>query len=451
MSTLAEFFQKLKFLLLLAPLMLRSQTALTVEECLREAFKSNNLLRMADINIQIAQEKAAQSENQRMPSLNAKGAFLRFGKISSFSIPMGPAGAMQEFKFGALNRINGDISMMMPLMTWGRINTQIKMANLNIEISRLDRRQRAIEVSDQVLRAAYSVLISREVIAANKIQCDRAHKNLESTEKRFSSGHAAKLEKLRAEVQATNAVTMLDDAVNSYEKSTIWLAKVVGREGEQLSIQGELIFRSATVDIDSLIDRALAQRLDLQILRLQQILLERQSEITEKTLRPSLTGLASYSVQNGFSPLAPEEFVDNWNIGVQLSFPLFDGGITSHRVQETLHQISSFQLQEREIKETISVQIRQSALSLQQAEQKYWLQQKNGDLAREALESAEQQYAQGLISSLDLITAEQALAESELMVLRALYTHTIAKLDLCRAVGDYTLYDLIPTGVESSY
>jgi outer membrane protein len=427
-------------LYVLFPFLAHSQQLLSLEECMQQAFKSSNILRMADLGSEIALEKLAQSRSSRMPSLTAKSSYLRVGKVSSFSIPMGAGGREMLFQFGTQNRVNADVSLAVPLFTWGRIAGQIDMALIGTEISASDRRQKALEVTDQVLRAYYGVLINRRAIAASAMQVQRAEKNLAITQSRFQSGHASRLEELRARVQAVNARTQLEENRGNLEKSNVWLAKAIGREGDQVSAGGEIDYIPLAMNADSLISQALATRHDLLSLGLQESLINRQIELTGNTLRPTMAGVAAYSVQNGFSPMSPDDFVDNWNVGVQLSFPLYDGGMTSHRVQEGKKQLASFQLQEKEIRELAAAQIRQGLLNLEQSEQKYLAQKENIELAREALASAEEQYQLGLLSSLDLIAAQQALAESELMVLRALFSHTVAKLDLCKAAGDYRIF-----------
>jgi outer membrane protein len=422
---------------LLPSVRLSAQEPLTLEKCLQQAFTNSHILRMADLGAGSARDKLAQSRAMRMPALTARGSYLRIGKVSSFSIPMGPT--LMDFKFGSPNRLNAELGLGLPLFTWGRLARQTEIALIGIEIGDTDRRQKALEVTDQVLRAWYSALLGQKAIAATLLQLERAEKNLAITQTRFESGHASKLEILRAQVQAANARTQLDENRLNLEKANVWLAKVIGREGEVVMASGDLAFIPLRINADSLAGEALSRRYDLIGLRLQEQLLHKQIEITGNTLRPTVNGVAAWTLQNGFNPLEPEEFVDNWNVGLQLTFPLFDGGVTRHRVHESEKQLAGFQEQEKEIRELAMVQIRQAFIGLAQSEQKYLTQKENIDLAREALASAEDQYRHGLLSSLDLIAAQQALAESELMTLRALFAHTMARLDLCKASGDYSL------------
>lgn len=419
------------------PLTLAGQERLSLEQCLQQAFRNSNILRIAELGAESAEEKLAQSRSARLPSLTARSSYLHIGKISSFSIPM--AGKVMDFQFGAPNRLSMELGMGMPLFTWGRLSRQIEMAKIGTEIGAIDRRQKALEVTDQVLRAWYTALLSQKAIATSALQVERADKNLAIARSRLLSGHASALEVLRAQVQAANAHTLLDENRLNLEKSNIWLARVIGYKDKAVTAAGETAYLPLKINADSIVSKTLARRLDLLNLGLQQEIVKKQIEIVGSTLRPTISGVAGWSLQNGFNPLTPDELVDNWNAGVQLTFPLFDGGITRHRMREGEKQLASVQLQEIEIREMAAVQIRQAMLSLEQSEQKYLSQMENIGLAREALASAEEQYQRGLLSSLDLIAAEQALAESELMALRALFSHILAKLDLCKVSGDYTL------------
>ena len=99
------------------------------------------------------------------------------------------------------------------------------------------------------------------------------------------------------------------------------------------------------------------------------------------------------------------------------------------------------QVQEQEIRDFISMQVRQNIITLKQAEQKIATQQENIVLAKETLSVAERQYRDGLISSLDVLDAQQTLSQSELMYTQAIFNHTMAKLDLCKAMQDYSWFE----------
>lgn len=436
-SKIKEFLFVFTFMLI--GLSSAQQQSYDLKACLTQAFKNSNLLKIADLGVEISREDIAVAKAQRIPAVSASGVYTRIGKISSFSIPMG--GQVREFKFGTPNRMNADVSARVPLFTWGRISSSIFISQKAKEMSTLQRKQKAIEVTDQVLRAYYAVLLNQKVIAANESNLERANRHLKIAEKRYKSGHVAKLQYLRARVQSVNAANALAETHSNLEKSNIWLAKVIGREGERVTATGSLDYSPVSFDVGALLQQAFARRHDLAILALQKEMSRKQITLAGSANKPNVFASSGYSVQNGFNPMEPEKFVDNWNVGVQISIPLYDGGLTHHKVQKAELQLESAELREKEIREMIAMQIRQAIVSLNQTEEKISTQEENISFAKEALQSAERQYNEGLISSIEVIDAQQALSQNELMVIQTIFNHIMAKLDLCKAIGDYTWFE----------
>jgi len=410
-----------------------------LKACLTQAFKNSNLLKMANLDIAMSREDIAAAKAQRIPALSASGVYTRIGKIISFSIPMG--GPVREFKFGTPNRMNADVSAKVPIFTWGRISASIFISQKANEMSALQRKQKALEVTDQVLHAYYAVLLNQKVIAANEANVERASRHLRIAQKRFKSGHVARLQVLRARVQSVNASNALAESHSNLEKSNIWLAKVIGHEGEKVTATGTLDYAPVSFDVGALLQQAFSRRHDLAILGLQKEMSREQISLARSGNKPNVFASSGYSVQNGFNPMEPEQFVDNWNVGVQISIPLYDGGLTHHKVQKAELQLQSAELREKEIREMIAMQIRQAIVNLNEAEGKISTQKENISFAQEALQSAEKQYNEGLISSIEVIDAQQALSQSELMVIQTIFNHIMAKLDLCKAIGDYTWFE----------
>ncbi|UCE08450.1 MAG: TolC family protein, partial [bacterium] len=260
-------------------------------------------------------------------------------------------------------------------------------------------------------------------------------------EKRFASGLVPKLELLRAQVQLKNSQSSMEEAQSNLTKSKIFLAKIIGRDDENISITGTFSYESVSIDEENLITRAQKIRSDLKILQLQQEINQNQIKLARSGNKLNFFLFSNYTVQNGFDPMDPDRFIDNWNVGVQVSLPLFDGFVTSHKVQQARLQFQTVQLQEQEIRDLIRLQVRQALITMKQSEHKIANQQQNITLAKEALQVAETQYQNGLVSSLEVLDAQQTLSQSELMHTQASFNHIMAKLDLSRAIEDYSWFE----------
>ncbi len=61
-------------------------------------------------------------------------------------------------------------------------------------------------------------------------------------------------------------------------------------------------------------------------------------------------------------------------------------------------------------------------------------------LAKEALQVAEKQYRDGLISSIEVLDAQHTLSQSELLRTQAIFNHIMTKVDLCRVMENYSWF-----------
>lgn len=412
-----------------------SQSELTLEDCLQFAFQNNRMLKVADISAEIAVEKIAEAKAQQLPAVSLGGLYTRIGKITSFAIPMGDV--ERKFQFGTPNRVNLDLKLQMPLFTWDRISSQIEMLKIGGSLADVQRRQQKVNITDQVMRAYYAVLLNEEIIRLRTESVKRAESHLKVADERFQAGIVPRLELLRAQVELKNVQSMLSEARGNLKKSKIFLAKMIGRKDDEISIQGIFQFEPVYFDETEIISQASSFRSDVEAIRLQQQLNQNQISLAKSGNKPNLFLFSGYNVVNGFDPMNPEKFVDNYNVGVQLAVPLFDGFATSHKVQQAELQYQQTELQEQEIKDVIQMQVKQAIISLEQSEEKIETQGKNILLAKEALNVAEKQYRDGLVSSIEVLDAQHTLSQSELLNTQAIFNHIMTKLDLCRTMEDF--------------
>jgi outer membrane protein len=400
-----------------------SQNTLTLEDCLELAFQNSRML------------KVAEAKAQQLPALSLGGVYTRIGKITSFTIPMGDVN--QKFQFGTPNRMNLDVKLQMPVFTWGRIPSLIEMSKVGGLLANVQHHQQKIGLTDQVLRAYYAVLLNEEVIRLRKESVQRAESHLKAAADRFQAGIVPRLDLLRAQVELKNAQSALSEAEGNLEKSKIFLAKVIGLNEKEISIRGTFQFERIDFDETEIISKAVSVRSDIEAIRLQQQMNQSQVSLAKSGNKPNLFLFSGYNVVNGFDPMNPDKFVDNYNIGVQLAVPLFDGFATSHKVQQAELQFEQTQLQEHEIKDLIKMQVRQAIIAMKQSEDKIKAQDENIILAKEALQVAEKQYRDGLISSIEVLDAQHTLSQSEVLKTQAIFNHIMTKVELCRAMENF--------------
>jgi outer membrane protein len=416
-----------------------AQKTLDLQECLKSAFQRNTALKVADLSWSQSNEKIGEAKSILWPSLGISGSYTHLGKVISFNMPIG--NEIRTIKFGTSDKVTMDAKLQVPLFTWGRIGGTVAVAKAGMMLTDTQRKQEKSNVTDQVLRSYYAVLMSREVILVRSSGRDRAAKQAQTAENRFQTGSASNMDRLRAQMQLNSAEDALAEARGNLNKSLLVLGKTIGVDDTALSVSGSFSLKPFKADEEDLVARAFQGRKELGIMSALMEIQRNSIRIAQSGNKPNLYAFSGYGVQNGFNLMEPDKFVDNWNAGLQLSIPLFDGFNTKHKSEEAKIDLKKTEIQDRDLRDLIRMQVRQALLSIKLAEDNRTAQARNIDLSKEALKTAEIQYANGVISSLDLIDIQQVLTQSELLYNQALFNRILTELDLCKSVGDYRWFE----------
>ena len=436
---------KVKYLFLFIVFIGVSRTAAqdkwALSECLRAAYQANHLLKAVTYQEQQARMQLNISKAQRLPVVNMLSGYTRIGRLTTIEFSTSPDAPPRKLTFGTPNRMNLDVRLQMPLFTWQRIKNSIRLATLGLQMNSLEKEKQKLSLTAQVLQAYYGALFGKKILELTRQNVQRTEEYLNITQRRYAAGQLPKLELLRARVKLKNEQSRLQSARAEYEKSLAFLARVTGKSPGSIEPDGQIKFVPLTVDEHEYVQRALEKRPELRQLHGQKAMLATQQKIAGAGNKPNLGLVSSYSVMNGFDPMNPEKFYTNYNIGLQLSWPLFDGFKARFQAQGLYYNQKALEEQTKEIEENIKLQIRQALISLKQATQKIESQKANIELASEALSLAQKQYNQGVISSLDLLDAQKALLQTEMAYWQAVFSHILAKIELCKATANFSVFE----------
>ena len=151
---------------------------------------------------------------------------------------------------------------------------------------------------------------------------------------------------------------------------------------------------------------------------------------------PSVVLNAEYGSQKPMiahgKPSSADEY---WNATVAFSMPVFDASLTRAKIKEAKAGIKNADNSYEENKEKTELEIYQSALNLQTANELLASQKENLKQAEETLRLAKVRYENGLFTQIDLFDAENAWSNAKLIYLQAIYNHHSARLAYQLATG----------------
>jgi outer membrane protein TolC len=122
-------------------------------------------------------------------------------------------------------------------------------------------------------------------------------------------------------------------------------------------------------------------------------------------------------------------------VGIQLRVPIFDGGRRDARRAESSSQLRQTQIQTRDLRQQLELEIRLAFDSLHSAEDELKVATEGLDQSEREVAQAQRRYSAGVANSLEPVDAETRLARARDNRISALLAYNIARINLAQAMG----------------
>ena len=320
------------------------------------------------------------------------------------------------------------------LFSWGEIQAGIRAAKIGLQTAderlRLSRQEALRDTS----AAFYDVLLARElnsVFAQNLAQKSR---RLKEARERLAVGLATEYDVLVAEVAESNArpeVVRTDNLIRSRRDR---LRLVLGLD-EPVDAAGELI--ATLVDPPGYEDAlavARERRPELRDLRHRIGIAEELVTIARAGDKPRLDLTGNY----GWKELDADEADRNgekWDLGLKLSWPIFDGLRASGKVQQARSERDSLLIEELQLLDGIAVESREAIDRINVAIELVRALEGTVAQAQKLLQLAEKGFEFGVKIRLEVDDAELNLRQAQSSLALARRDYLVAEVDLARAMG----------------
>ena len=130
----------------------------------------------------------------------------------------------------------------------------------------------------------------------------------------------------------------------------------------------------------------------------------------------------------------------NWNVAIQASLPLFQGGERASNIRKYGEEITGLNLQRSSAMEKISQAICSAAQVAGTSYISIGLSQKAEMAAKKNLELVQDAYSRGVINIIDLLDAQNAALNAELLSAASTYTFAMELLNTERATGKFIAF-----------
>lgn len=411
----------------------------TMQQCIDTAQVHNKNLQLSRNNMAIGEQKAKEAKANLIPKITANADYKYFTNLpyqlmplSTFN-PTAPEGQFKEAQFGVPHNISANLQLSMPLynpQVYGAIHTT-KIAS---ELAELQYQKTEEQIYFEISNLYYNAQILYHQIAfidSNLINAARLLKNIQLLNEQLL---AKGTDVSKVKLQVAQLTTQKENIGSKYAQVLNALKFAMGISIEQI-IQIDPKIHYQTLNAYKSVSTV-----DIRIVKTQNRLIFNEiNTLHNSRFLPNLNLIGMYGTTGFGYDKQPNDFLKFYPIGfvgLQLSFPVFNGTVTQRKVNQKRLELQNSALQ-------FDLLTEQNYMQVENAKQQITITKKSIETTLEQIQLSkfiyEQtilQQQQGIANLTDILLADNVLREAQQTYLNAVIEYLKADLELKKLTGN---------------
>lgn len=406
----------------------------TLRDALVSAYETNPSLQAARAQQRATDEDVPINRAAGLPSASASATHIEF----LYDSPSNPTGPDRRLQIGP------DLNV--PLYSGGAVRNSVKAAKERVAAGQADLRGTESDIFARVVAAYMDVLRNEALVALSANQVDVLTVNLEATSDRFEIGDLTRTDVAQSESRLAVAEGNLRNARANLISAREAYIQLVGHAPDDLEPPPPLPGLPDSASDAVLI--ALEHNPDLIAARERAQAAGYDSEVAGAGRLPRLSLFAGldytdyYGTLGGAISSTLRQSATAANAGLQLTIPLFQGGLPAARQRQAYARESAALEQAVAAERSIIAQVRGAWASWQAANAVIESSQSAVSAAALSLEGVRAENSIGNRTILDVLNAEQELLSARTQLVTARRNAYVAGFSVLAAMGRAEARDL---------
>ena len=406
--------------------------SLSLDKAIEYAIQNNKVIQNSRFSYQASKEKIRETTAAGLPQVSASTDYNNFlGAEAELRLSESAPPAIIEFNPTSNFKFNVN-----QLVFSGSYYVGLQLSKLASQMSEMSSQKSELDVKEQVTRAYYLILISEKTLKIIETNKDNSLVIFEKTKNLANAGILEKTEVSKLSVMVTSVENAQKAAERQLEMSYNLLRFQLGVNAgttvklitslDELSHQSK--FESALVS-----PFKIENNTDFKIVFMQEKMKKSQVSLERASYLPSLVAYYSYTEKL----LKPKFDMTPKNVvGLNLSIPVFSSGLRHSKISQAKINLRIAENSKELVNQQLSIQEKQLRFNLNNLLEQFQNQKINIDIAKEVLDNMNLKFQQGIISSLELTSANNNYLSAESSYLNTLFQLLDAELALRKLNGN---------------
>ncbi len=424
----------------------------TLADAITLALQNNPTLQAQRATQRALDESYVQARTGWRPTLSLSGTW-GYGETATPSKALTALGVIDRNNDGIpdggtrshSSRVTTGLTFNQPLWTGGRVAAAVNAANADVLAGRENLRRVEAAVLVSVIQAYSDVRRDQQALAIRQENVKVLTRQLEESQARFDVGEVTRTDVAQSQARLSQAQALLQSAVAQLAISRASYAAVVGQNPGELAPEPSLDY---LMPDDPDLAYKVAEEHNPQLLAQQYTEQASRARVAgaKAERMPTVGAQATLQFQNQYVE-------DVWNrdfftrgstVGVQVTMPLFSGGLVSSRVRQAVERNNADRITVEGVRRNVLQGVTQFWSQLIAARANINSSDEQVRAANIAAEGTRQEQQVGLRTTIDVLNAEQELRQAELNAVSSRRDEYVAAANLLALMGRLEAKNLVP-------
>lgn len=434
----------------------QNNTLLSLQQCIIYAQQNNVQIKQLQLNTQSTLLDVTQSKEARLPSVNGS-----YSHGFSFGKNIDPT--TNDYNSQTIQSSQWAINSNVILYQGGQKKGTITLKQLQNELAQLNLQQANNNIQLSILQAYLQILLANEQLKILKNQQQQTDNQYTRLQKLVAAGSIPEGSLLDVEAQKANDALNMVNAENGITLAYQQLSQVLDYYEpftiESPTIPTPTISQTNTLNIEDLVQQALATRPDLKIIDKQLQISNKSLQLAKSAKLPVVSLSANINTNysnlaktlqlaSGFDTTLTNYFTQNYELiysltpnyslkktgyikqlsdnlggflGININVPIYNNGQVKRSIQQAKLAIENNQLSKLAAQNNLRNDLQQAILNAKAAYKEYEAAIITINALQKSLNFIDKKLQAGLGTNLDYITAKNNLTTAELTAQVAKY------------------------------
>jgi outer membrane protein TolC len=288
-----------------------------------------------------------------------------------------------------------------------------------------------------VVGSYLQVTTAQARVIAARAQVESSRSVYQQASDRLKAGLNARIDVTRSQVQYQTDVQQLRAEQADVEKQKLYLSRVIGLPyGSDFTLAEDFPYTAlGDLSVEEALKRANAARADLRSARAAVEAADSALRAAHAEYLPTL----SMSGDFGAEGINPAQGQVTYTVGGTLNIPIFQGGRVQGDVEQALATLNQRKAELQDTFGVIDRDVRVAFIDLNSAADQVLVAESNVSLSRDILVQARDRFVAGIADTVEVVQAQQTVAQADNDYINAVFEHNLAKVALSRAMGQAEL------------